>query len=414
MKRLTTISLALLLGAALMFTPSPSLAQFGKLKDKAKKELEKKAEKEADKALSGEKSSENTEAESAEAQPAAENGENAPAEDTAARKDDFSLYTKFDFVPGNKVLYYDDLAGEEMAEFPSRWDLHEGVFEIARLGDSPWIMASTNGTIGPKLNLSELPDRYTIEYEFVNRNEMPHNLYFTTELQFLDSTGEKSAALNLTFNDRAYFYLRDAQGGFPNVADISLSRPFAKDIHNIRVMVTAKSIKMYVDEQRVVNSPRPDYFNPSSLRVQFHASDDDWIKQKMFIRNFRLAEGGKTMKEQLDETGKIITHGIYFDSGSDIIKGESYKTLADIGQLLTDSPALRVSIEGHTDSDGADDANQDLSKRRAEAVRTWLITTYKVDSGRLESNGWGEAKPVDTNDSAEGKANNRRVELVKL
>ncbi len=70
-------------------------------------------------------------------------------------------------------------------------------------------------------------------------------------------------------------------------------------------------------------------------------------------------------------------------------------------------------IEGHTDSDGSDAANQTLSQSRAEAVMTYLVSTDKVDPGRLESKGWGEIKPIDTKDTAEGKANNRRVELVK-
>jgi OmpA-OmpF porin, OOP family len=97
-----------------------------------------------------------------------------------------------------------------------------------------------------------------------------------------------------------------------------------------------------------------------------------------------------------------------------VIKAESYKTLADIGGLLTDDPALRLSIEGHTDVDGADDANLTLSQQRADAVKDYLVATYQIDGGRLEAKGQGEAKPIDKNTTAEGKANNRRVELIKL
>jgi outer membrane protein OmpA-like peptidoglycan-associated protein len=73
-----------------------------------------------------------------------------------------------------------------------------------------------------------------------------------------------------------------------------------------------------------------------------------------------------------------------------------------------------LSIEGHTDSDGADDYNLKLSQNRANSVRLYLIQTYKIDGGRLEAKGRGETKPIDTNNTPEGKANNRRVELVKL
>jgi outer membrane protein OmpA-like peptidoglycan-associated protein len=120
------------------------------------------------------------------------------------------------------------------------------------------------------------------------------------------------------------------------------------------------------------------------------------------------------MREQLEEGGRIVTHGIYFDVSSDQIKGESYKTLADIGQMLIDDAGLKLAIEGHTDSDGDDASNMGLSKRRAEAVKKYLVETYKVDGARLEAMGMGETKPIDANTTPEGKANNRRVELVKV
>jgi len=120
------------------------------------------------------------------------------------------------------------------------------------------------------------------------------------------------------------------------------------------------------------------------------------------------------MHEQLDEAGKIVTHGILFDSGSAVIKGESYKTLAQIGDLLGGDPSLKLSIGGHTDGDGADDANLELSQQRAEAVRAYLMSSYQIGADRLQTRGFGETKTIDVNTTPEGKANNRRVELVKL
>ena len=98
-----------------------------------------------------------------------------------------------------------------------------------------------------------------------------------------------------------------------------------------------------------------------------------------------------------------------------MIKAESYKTLADIGALLTDDPALRLSIEGHTDGDGADDANLTLSQQRADAVKDYLVATGAASTpAASRRRGRGETKPIDNNTTAEGKANNRRVELIKL
>jgi len=196
------------------------------------------------------------------------------------------------------------------------------------------------------------------------------------------------------------------------LASKGLPERVGKGVHTMRVMATKRSVKCYIDEERVANVPKVEDFNPVGFRLHLRPYRDP--ENPTLFRGFRFAEGGKSMREQLDETGKIITHGILFDSGSHKIKGQSYQTLKDIGGLLADDPGLRLSIEGHTDTDGADDYNMSLSQRRAESVRGYLIKEYSIEAARLEAKGWGESKPIDTNDSPEGKANNRRVELVKL
>ncbi|MCK4403634.1 MAG: OmpA family protein, partial [candidate division Zixibacteria bacterium] len=196
------------------------------------------------------------------------------------------------------------------------------------------------------------------------------------------------------------------------LANKRLSNSLTKGVHTMRIMATKRSIKCYIDEVRVANVPKVENFDPVGFRLE----PDHWTmpKSPILFRGFRFAEGGKSMREQLDETGKIVTHGILFDVDSHKIKGESYKTLKQIGQLLQDDPELRLSIEGHTDSDGSDEHNLTLSQNRANSVREYLISTYNIKPDRLEAKGWGESKPIDTNDSPEGKANNRRVELIKL
>ena len=88
--------------------------------------------------------------------------------------------------------------------------------------------------------------------------------------------------------------------------------------------------------------------------------------------------------------------------------------LKEIAGALTDNPAMRVRITGHTDSDGENAANLDLSKRRAEAVKKALSAEFSIAAERMQTDGKGEESPAGPNDSAEGKANNRRVEFVKL
>jgi outer membrane protein OmpA-like peptidoglycan-associated protein len=389
---------ALLLSFMVMIFSLPASAQLGGLKNKVKEKVTKKAEDKADK-----KSDEAAD-------------KQAGSEDTTVKANDakgnvstteeMKLYTKYDFVPGDKVIFYDDVAGDEIGEFPSRWNLDHGVFEVVKQGDEKWIMCTDKGVIKPKIKTGPLPPKYTVEMEIYNKGgDAKSHWYY---IEWVDSEGQMIGQLAIKDAHSTYLTINGK-----DIASKELPAPLSTGKHTMRIMATKTTLKCYIDNERVANVPSVEGFDP----VGFQITMDPWLDEEnnpMLVRGFRYAEGGKTLKEQLDESGKIITHGILFDSGSDRIKGESYKTLADIGQLLTDNPALHLSIEGHTDSDGTDDANIKLSHARATAVKVYLINTYKIDGSRLDTKGWGESKPIDTNTTAEGKANNRRVELVKL
>ena len=397
------IVFVVLLCFAFIATSSPVQAQFKKLKDKVKEKAEKKVE---EKVEGKEETAEDTATVS-------EESTEKPASDTAKAQsattgapEDMSLYTKFDFVPGDKVIFYDDLSGEEMGEFPSRWRLDSGVFEIAKQGGKNYILCTDQGFIRPKIAIGPLPPKYTIEMEFfVKSGEAKSHWFF---IKWYDDKNQEIGNFNMQDKHRTHLRILDK-----DLASKDLSAPLSGGLHTMRVMATQSTMKCYIDNERVANVPAVESFKPADFGVYMDPWKDE-PNNPMLIGTFRYAEGGKTLKQQLDEAGRIVTHGILFDSGSDKIKGESYKTLADIGALLTENPTLRLSIEGHTDSDGADDYNLNLSQKRAESVRTYLIENFKVDKTRLESKGWGESKPIDKNDTPEGKANNRRVELVKL
>ena len=110
---------------------------------------------------------------------------------------------------------------------------------------------------------------------------------------------------------------------------------------------------------------------------------------------------------------KIVTHGINFDVNKATIRPESMGTMNMIVQVMRDNPDIKFEVGGHTDSDGADDYNLKLSQQRADAVKDQLIK-LGIDAARLTSKGYGETKPISDNNSLEGKANNRRVEFVKM
>lgn len=119
------------------------------------------------------------------------------------------------------------------------------------------------------------------------------------------------------------------------------------------------------------------------------------------------------IEADLATTGRSVIYGIYFDFASDRIKEESEPVLAEIAQVLRQNPDWKLNVEGHTDAIASDAYNLDLSQRRAAAVKAALTGRYQIAAGRLSTAGFGESSPKDRNDTLEGRARNRRVELVK-
>jgi OmpA-OmpF porin, OOP family len=115
----------------------------------------------------------------------------------------------------------------------------------------------------------------------------------------------------------------------------------------------------------------------------------------------------------LKTTGHVAVYGIYFDSGKSVIKPESAQAIGEIAKLLAGEPGLKVYVVGHTDNVGGVDGNMKLSQDRAEAVLQALVRDHGVAAGRLKASGCGPFAPVASNDAEEGRAKNRRVELVK-
>jgi len=134
------------------------------------------------------------------------------------------------------------------------------------------------------------------------------------------------------------------------------------------------------------------------------------VDEKPFKKS--LTFGPAEMKEALDKDGRVQLYGILFDVDKATLKEDSVKQLQHVVTLMKDNPGLTLEVQGHTDDQGADDYNLNLSQHRAQTVVTYL-TLFGIDAGRLAPRGYGESKPVEPNTTEEGRARNRRVELVK-
>lgn len=136
------------------------------------------------------------------------------------------------------------------------------------------------------------------------------------------------------------------------------------------------------------------------------------IVEPKAMQTGQVTVDANAMKSGLAAEGKVALYGLYFDTGRSEVKPESKAQLDEMAKLLQSQPALKVYIVGHTDNQGAEEGNMALSQQRATAVANALATTYRIDPKRLKARGAASIAPVATNASEEGRAKNRRVELV--
>jgi outer membrane protein OmpA-like peptidoglycan-associated protein len=309
-------------------------------------------------------------------------------------------WAKYDFVPGDDIIFEDIQENEENGEFPSKWDLVKGTVENAEFGGESVIMfRGGSPTIIPYLKNPDqdyLPDVFTVEFDLY----LPNNSF---EVFFYDRKNQKqvsgSSALKIWSKSME---LRPAQSNIPEGS-------IAGKWSHIAIAHTNGKLKAYINETRLINIPRLE-FNPTGISLHcYHAKDDN----QFYVKNFRIAEGGVKYYDRFMQDGKIIANGIRFDVNKASLKPESMGVINEIFELMSKNPDIKFSVEGHTDSDGDTDFNQKLSEDRAQTVVNTL-QQLGVSPDRLTSKGWGETKPITGNDSPEGKATNRRVEFVKM
>jgi outer membrane protein OmpA-like peptidoglycan-associated protein len=328
----------------------------------------------------------------------------ATGNETAEKKAELK-WAKYDFVPGDQIIFEDDLMFEENGEFPSRWDLVAGNAEVAEFGgDMVIMMRDGHPSIVPYFENPQndyLPDIFTIEFD----------LYYpgggTFEIHLYDKKNQESGSPTGYTSVDIYYSKEMRMAQFKSrLPDENIKE--SRWMH-IAIAYTNGKLKAYMDETRLLNIPRID-FDPKGLTLYtYHARNDNLF----YIKNIRIAKGGVKYYDRIMEDGKIIANGIRFDVNKSTLKPESMGIINEIYGLMKDHPELKFSVEGHTDSDGDDAFNQSLSEARAKTVLDKL-TSMGVSADRLISKGWGETMPLTSNGTAEGKAENRRVEFVKV
>jgi outer membrane protein OmpA-like peptidoglycan-associated protein len=382
---------ALLPAAALALAvamPAAGLPSLKKIKDDTKKAVKAVVGSEAD--SSGQS-----------APAAAPAGAGAAAVASPAAKPGEGTWLNYDFVPGDKVLFFDDFTTDPVGNFPHRLELVTGNMEIAEwqgrrlLRATSWYAEFKVPLPGP------LPPRFTVEFELAGPGG--RGIFVTC-----NPAGSQDEDYSEVQWGAGVVEVRGEKGG---TSRVNFDRDLADKLFFCRMMGDGKYLKVYTNETRYANLPNAAFGHGDQLRFVLQATDD----YPMFVGPIRIAEGGRIqLYDKLASEGRVATQGILFDTGSDRIRPESTPTLTDIAQMLTLHADLKLRIEGHTDNVGDAAANQALSEKRAAAVKAYLVGKHQVDAARLETAGLGASKPVAPNDTPEGRQTNRRVELVKL
>ena len=359
------------------------------------------------------------------------NGEtpNSRPNETASLKS----YSKFDFVAGEKIVAAEDFSQDAIGDFPAKWNTN-GSAEVVTIEGKPgkWLMLRKTERMSliPDF-VKDLPDNFTLEYDLIY-NGMDKNYAYTQRLYTTVQEAKKNDdRITAQASGRGATFLINGGMGTGKVeiaqtdnngyfTDLRGERDMGYTINpgnNGKVFHVAlwrqkQRLRAYVDEVKVFDLPRifPADVKLNAMRFHSEMSED---RDQFFVSNIRLAVGAPDTRSKLMTEGKFSTTGILFDVNSDKIKPESYGVLKDIAGVLTENAGVRVKIIGHTDSDGDDAKNLDLSKRRAASVKAALASEFGIDAGRLDTDGKGETQPAAPNTSPEGKANNRRVEFVK-
>lgn len=347
---------------------------------------------------------------------------------------DFSTYRDFDFVPGEQTLFFEDFSNSSLGSGPTQWTVtgEKGEPAITTLPGSPdrWLRTPKEGLSFPNA-FNDFPDNFTLEFDMYADPEAMSEMMSGLKVVIVQKLADRSEYDQWFSPDPQIILDIHPSGGGESLNlgakkeyDSNISRGLTLhdstyrdgwingEINRISISRNGSHLAMYVNEKKYMDlsDALP---KPGAYGLVF--ANNMW-GDGTYITNIRIGGGGavtaKTVNKEIASEKKFISRTIYFDVNSARIRPESWATLNEIANAIGGMPG-NFHIVGHTDSDGADEANLSLSIRRAASVKNALVGEFGLDGARLTTDGKGETEPVESNETIAGKAQNRRVEFIQ-
>jgi outer membrane protein OmpA-like peptidoglycan-associated protein len=334
-------------------------------------------------------------------------------------------YSNYDFVPGDKLIYYYDMIGEADSEIPGRMLINSGNAEIQTYKGEKVLVAPAKGEPYMMPYMKEnvyLPEQFTMEFDVLsnglsNTDGSEITLYFREKEKA--GSGNATAPLRVTLSavsgeegQSHYGFEVHKDDNWYGTASTYFPSQGVNSVQNnwrhVAIYINKNIGKLYMDEHRLAILNQIESGQINMVEIEVRNSENP-----VLFKNFRIAAGGTDSYKKVMTDGKFIAYGIQFEVNKATLKPESMGTINEFVKMMKENPDLKFEIGGHTDSDGTAERNNILSKERADTVKNQMVNMGIADN-RLICIGYGPSNPLEDNNSAENKAKNRRVEFVKL
>lgn len=319
------------------------------------------------------------------------------------------VWENYDFVPGSKIIFFTDFSEDRVGNFAQGLKFRSGQMDVVERDGIKMLRATARSEFLIPLGRT-LPDRFTLELDVI---APPVPTVGYDQYAFEGGTemdrGDTSAEVN--WHSRGTFIIGGGHDGETQFPEAMQPRLMGQVAH-IRVLMDGGYFKMYTNERRIHNIPEFPFKRDAFIRVSMGGSEEQ--DEAVYITSIRVAESETdVLYDALTARGRWATQGILFATGKADLQPESTPVLKEIAATLTKYPDLKILIEGHTDNVGAPASNLTLSEARAAAVKQALTGQYGIAADRITTRGLGDTKPAVPNTTAAGRAQNRRVEIVK-